>query len=1064
MSLEIYISNHIRSLSEAMIADMQRHTLGVFQPYGIITQTVGMNNWLVVNMAQQTGIAANLKFMKPADLLWEVYGMLGGQSYYKINRQNIDWLIYAVLGTADFQRRFARQAAYYIEEGAEQELKKWEFAARIADLFDQYQIYRNRLIERWNRHAWEDLDASMQWQAYIWQTIKGRSREAFPDVTDIYHYVLEQLKDPIQQERIREAMPVLYLFGLSILTPFHLHVFYELSRVIDFRCYLVNPAPDHYWFEDEQEEQVFLKQFKGKNVAHLTIGNPLLTSWGKILQNTYRLLFQADEFINAVNELHIEVPQSKTLLQQIQSDIFHNKTEEIHFTPAQLADKSISITAHYSISREVEVLYNYLLDAVQHQTYGSITERDIVVMVSDINAYAPYIRAVMDNAPYKFSYSIIDESIAMGDSIISALMALLAVNEQNFTAEQVLTLLESQYIRRRFGIYKMDYLRHMIEQVNIRFGLENDYKQPVDDTYLVSWKYGLQQLMYGACFDGPQWYTAEQMIYTADVADNVEDLHQLTALSHFVQALEDMMRRRKAPKSLSEWKDYVDEVVLTFMLSEEDEKDDAYWELLTRFRQNEIIDTYLEDTKISYEVFSKRLLKALGGEQQQLNFINRGITFCSPLPFRSIPFKVIAMLGLNFDAFPRKEAFVDFDLMMQQPMLGDRNVRNNDKHLFLESLLSAEQALYLSYTGRSIKDNKPLPPSVLIDELLDYIQSGCRTEGLDARTILVQHHPLHSFSKRYNKPEYGLIPNYTIHEPGAFPHIAVSETTEKTLPEPVCTLHTLSRFMTRPTQYYYQKILGVYFEEAAAPLEDQEYFTLDSLKRWMVRSALIEGQLNADMQERIKALYYNGDLPLRNMAETFIAEQQTVTEPIYTKYKALAADAPLAPVTVTYMHQDRLWEGKIELVNDLVIQYVLKPADKAWSGKIRTVLQYLMAAASGVAQGAYLITQDKVLQAAVLSPAEAKLRLDAVLDFFIAHQHTLILFHIDLYDKKTTSDNYLSKIEDAINRDSCYDEYVQHAFYYIDREQQPVLFAAFQDLIDQYILPVFDYGAATGDI
>lgn len=1060
MALEIYISNHIRSLSEAMIADMERHTLGVFQPYGMITQTVGMNNWLVVNMARQMGIAANMKFMKPADLLWEVYGMLGGQSYYKINRQNIDWLIYAVLGSNEFKKRFPHQSAYYIEDGEEQELKKWEFAARIADLFDQYQIYRNKLIERWNRAHWQEMEPEMQWQAYIWQTIKSRSREAFPDVTDIYHYVLQQLKDPQQQQRIREEMPILYLFGLSILTPFHLHVFYELSRVIDFRCYLINPAPDHYWFEDEQEEQIFLKQFKGKNVAHLTVGNPLLTSWGKILQNTYRLLFQSDEFINAVNELPIEIPEEGTLLQQIQSDIFHNKTEDIHFTPGQLQDKSITITAHYAIPREVEVLYNFILDAVQQQTYGSITERDIVVMVSDINAYAPYIRAVMDNAPYKFNYSIIDESIAHGDSIVSALMALLSVNEQNVTAERVLELLESQYIRKRFGIYKMDYLRRMAEQVNIRFGLENDYKKPVDDTYLVSWKYGLQQLMYGACFDGEQWYTSGREVYTADVADNIEDLHQLTALASFVQALEDMLKQRRTAKSLSEWKTYIDGLILDFMLTEEDDKDDSYWELLNRFKQSEIIDTYLEDTRISYEVFSKRLLKALGNEQQQLNFINRGITFCSPLPFRSIPFKVIAMLGLNFDSFPRKEAFVDFDLMVQKPMLGDRNVRNNDKHLFLESLLSAERALYLSYIGRSIKDNKPLPPSVLIDELLDYIQLGCIGQEMPVavRDLLVQQHPLHGFSKRYNQSGSSLIPNYAIRKAADFPYIRTEQNGPEEHTERVWSIEEVSRFLTKPTQYHYQKIIGVYIAEAVSHIEDHEYFSLNSLQRWEVRNALIKGKMDTGLSERVRALYHNGDLPLRNIAQTFIAEQEKIVEGIYTQYQQLAGDAQATPVTVQYLYADAVFEGVLDNVwKGQLINYVFKPSGQALTGKIRTAIQYLFGRSAGLIDKAYLLSQDKILPARILSREEANGHLQAILDFFIRNREALILFYIDSYDAKTNVENYLTKIEDLISRGNCYDDYVQHAFPFIDQDRQSAVFVVLQELIEQHILPVFEH-------
>ncbi|MNL41162.1 hypothetical protein D3C87_1635590 [compost metagenome] len=121
----------------------------------------------------------------------------------------------------------------------------------------------------------------------------------------------------------------------------------------------------------------------------------------------------------------------------------------------------------------------------------------------------------------------------------------------------------------------------------------------------------------------------------------------------------------------------------------------------------------------------------------------------------------------------------------------------------------------------------------------------------------------------------------------------------------------------------------------------------------------------------------------------------------------------------------------------------------------------MLGVACGLVKDAYLVTQDKVLKAASLTPAEAKMRLNALLDFYQEYHHRMIMFHIDIYDAKTTIDNYLGKIEDAINREVCYDEYVQHAFEYIDREQQQALFSGFQDLIEQYILPVFEYGKTT---
>ncbi|RQO31650.1 hypothetical protein DBR32_06780 [Taibaiella sp. KBW10] len=1059
MALEIYISNHIRSLSAAMIDDFKHHGAPVLQPYYIITQTIGMNNWLVVNTANQLGIAANMKFLKPADILWEVYGLLGGQSYYKINRQNIDWLIYAVLSSAAFRNRFPKQAAYYIEEGVEQDVKKWEFAAKIADLFDQYQIYRNHIMQQWNTQAIEDIDPVMQWQAFIWQAIKSKSGEAFPDITAIHHFILAELKHPVQQERIRQAMPVLYLFGLSILTPFHLHIFYELSRVIDFKCYLVNPAPDHYWFEDEQEQQIFLKQFKGKNVAHLNVGNALLTSWGKVLQNTYRLLFRSDEFINAVNELPITQPAQGSLLQQVQYDIFYNKTENIQFTEAQLRDKTISITAHYSIPREVEVLYNYLLDAVIQQTYGAITERDIVVMVSDINAYAPYIRAVFDNAPHKFSYSIIDESIANGDTVISALILLLQVNEYNFTAELVLQLLESEHIRRRFGIYKMEYIRKIVLAANIRFGIDNDYQEGIDDTYLVSWKYGLQKLMFGMCFDESQWYVAGRDVYTTDIADNIEDMHQITALSSFVQALEETLKRRKVNKNLSDWKTYVDDLIMGFVIEEEQEKDEQYWDLITRFKQNEIIDAYLDDTKISYEVFSKRLLNAISGEQQSLNFMNRGITFCSPLPFRSIPFKIIALLGLNFDAFPRKESYVDFDLMIQKPMLGDRNIRNNDKHLFLESVLSAESALYLSYIGRSIKDNKPLPPSVLIDELLDYIQIGYRATGAGKlRDLLIQQHPLHSFSKVYNQADRALIPNYLIQEAKPFPITFKATEAQVMMQEQVFSLKDLLQFFTKPTQYYYNKVLQVYINDTIAQVAAHENFTLDSLQRWAVRQALIEGKIHGDEAERLKALYANAILPLRNVAPTFIAEQDEAITQIYQQYQDFLKDTAPQSITVMYTCDQYVFTGIIDNILDgNLIDYALKASKRSLKNKVQLFLKYLLAKATEQVAAAFLITLDGILALKPCTKLVAQETLEVFLRFFIKHHKAMILFPMDLYEEKLHADNYLTKLEESIQQNRYYDNYIIHALPFIDEAAQKEYFTDFKDLLDQYILPAFDH-------
>ncbi len=143
-------------------------------------------------------------------------------------------------------------------------------------------------------------------------------------------------------------------------------------------------------------------------------------------------------------------------------------------------------------------------------------------------------------------------------------------------------------------------------------------------------------------------------------------------------------------------------------------------------------------------------LASLDSARRTSLFISEGITFCSMIPMRSVPFKVVALLGMTAKDFPRKEKPVSFSLLQQAHMLGDRNVKDNDKHLFLETLVSAKEYLYISYVGRSVKDNTVLPPSVLVEELIDYVQMLAADSKLNVSDYVVTQHPLHTYSPKYN--------------------------------------------------------------------------------------------------------------------------------------------------------------------------------------------------------------------------------------------------------------------------------------------------------------------------
>lgn len=1045
MSISIYTSNSIHILASYMIEAVGERSMPVFTPRYIITQTEGMNNWLKHQMAAQLGIAANTIFLNPATVIEQIFIELGGSYGNKIKRQQLDWLIFVILGKESFKNQFPIQAKYY----AEDEMKQWEFAVKLTDLFDQYQIYRSPTISRWNEmESIDPLKGDEKWQAYIWRALKQHTNNEVLDITEIKKFILEKLKDPKAQDKLNQFLPELILFGISIITPVHLELFFELSHYIDIKWYLTNPAPDDYWMDDRNEKSIFLARVKGKNVHHLNQGNDLLTSWGNVIQNTFKMLFRTEEFINALEDLPRIAPEPKTLLGKVQHDIYYNSVVTGSINQAQLEDGTVSVHEHYTLRREVEGVYNYIMDAVQRQKFGQLSERDIIVMVTDINAYAPFIRAVMDNAPYKFQYSIADEHISNGDTVISTFIALLELNGSIFSAESVLQLLNSKYIRAKFGIHNIPLLRNLIIKANIRFGLENDYEANIDDTYLVSWKYGLQKLMYGMCMDTETQVAFGKSFYPVDAADNVADMQQVIALTAFIEALSRMLQARAGEKTLKEWKEYVENILGTFIYEEDQEKDEEHAKIINKLNQNDLVELHTAGLKISYEVISQRFINALSNESTQKNFLNKGITFCSPLPFRSIPFKIVAILGLNYDKFPRTEQRLDFNLMNRQPQPGDRNIKNNDKHLFLESILSASEALYLSYIGKSVKNNKPLPPSILVDELLDYIQANTATE--EVRQVLVQAHPLHTYSARYNKADAALVPNYLIRDQAEWPVPEAAENEAHELKE--FELSQVWKYFNQSIEYYYTRVLQVYFEQELNEIEATENFLPDKYQERVLQNKLIQARLEQNETEIKTQLYLNAHLPLKNIGTTVLQQYEAVTIPMYTTLIRHTGGIQTSEnLGITYRYRDHLFRGNIRnIFGQLLIDF-------DWNGKLsapsRLYFNYLFAKATDERiSGAYIIAANG--QVKTIKPhtqQEAIHILNGLLDLFIDHREKPAIYSICYYDPKIDKTNYIEKLN-KVFKEKPYNKYLGHALQTLGPEELDDTFEWMQAVINEIFL------------
>ena len=948
MPIQLYVSNSLPQLARQLSKDLPLCPSGVFGKQQIVTQTEGMNNWLTLAIAKQLGIAANFSFNKPNDIIAQIYYLLGGKNKPLLSADFVKWTIFQLLSDNLFTLKFPLIAGYYRDN----DVKKIALATKVADLFDQYQLYRPETITTWNKTSLTDITDN--WQQYLWVSIYMQVNGSMLDKTGMIAHIIAALQKNENQQILINKIPQLHFFGIAVITPFYLQLFNEFSKHIPIRFYLLNPAPTSFWLEDKSEKQIArINQFtkrKADAAQYSNAGNNLLNSWGNIVKDSFSLLFQDETYINLYNDTLAQEPTlPNSLLQKIQHDIYFNSAEGSRnlIEVADFKDGSLTINACFTPVREVEVLYNFLTQLVDQQKQ-KISPRDIVVMVSDIDNYAPYIRAIFDNAPYEFPYTIADESIVVGNNLFNAIGQLLSLQADSFKAEEILELLESKYIRARFSLSDIPSIRKAVNNAKIRFGISGEAE---NETKSVSWENGLKRIMSGLCISGePMMEWGNDLLIPLDTTEGADSL-ELIRFWHFIQILQYFVEQRNEPKSIANWGAYLQDL-LENMVFQAGEKEDAdYHRFILYLEKLTLLDT-VTDTPISFEVFRHSFLEIIGQATKKQAFASAGITFCSLIPMRSIPFKVVAMLGMDFDKFPRKETTLSFNLLNKQKQKGDRNVKDNDKHLFLETILSAENNFYLSYIGKSSKDAANIPPSSLVDELVAYIISGTNGGNESMRNEIIITHPLHGFSQQYfngsglvsylsddkYKNNMVLTANPKEAQVYAFQEILITD---------------VLQFFKDPIKWYFNKGLSIYYREEDVLLADTEIFKLDDLEKWSIKNELIhlEETEYENFYQRTSTL---GNLPLKNMGRLALNKVIDQIRPMKKRLSTVVLGATATSYGIHLTLGQSIITGKI---NNLYGDKIVATSDSGNYNKyaLEAFLTYLLATAQGLEVDFYFI-------------------------------------------------------------------------------------------------------------
>lgn len=802
---------------ELLAQDLSTRFAGgdIFSPEIIVVQSRGMERWLSLRLAEFNGIAANLQFPFPKAFI--------SNHIFRAISQDISerdvfpspeisvWKIYELLpGLIASDHDFAQLKNYI--GGDHSGLKLFQLAEQLATLFDNYLVFRPDVIREWdNRKNPLSAFPESKWQMKLWQGLSAGNRPVH--FASMYAAFLKLIYPDLYSESGRmdhlsgcgsfELPERIFFFGFTSLSPAFMDMIFAVSKITEVYFYYLNPCREQAWeyvltgkqemhligrelknlVEKSDLKDGFIKQeLKDRlNELYIVKGNSLLGSLGTQGREFFGL-------INSLNEeggemLFDENPAAGTLLHKIQRDIqeLRNPANEKNPDEALIdaVDSSIQIHSCHSPMREVEVLFENMIDMFSRD--ASLLPKDIMVLVPEIEKYAPYIEAVFNSRqhedPQWFFATIADRRRSCSDPESTAFIGILNLCSSRFKAPDVLDILENPAVADRFGIEedKLPLIRQWIFDANINWGIDGEFRQHTEGVDVAfrenSWRFGLARMQAGFAMGGNQ--SAGETIFSGCSGDilpcggfSEQNAELLGRFAEFMELLFKMFHDVKYSKTdsygsqaftASWWKLFLLGVINNFFSGKT-----VFAEAVQDMR--ETVNTVtgnmgkgvLHETA-GLEVMIYALKSCLDSSAASGGFLRGGVTFCEARPLRSIPSRVICMLGMDENSFPRQTRSASFDLMAARPRFGDRSARNDDRFLFLESLISARDVFYISYTGQGNKDNTEYPPSVLVSELLDYIASGyCfipdsspGNNREDVEKRLKIKHPLQAFSWRY---------------------------------------------------------------------------------------------------------------------------------------------------------------------------------------------------------------------------------------------------------------------------------------------------------------------------
>ena len=762
MPLHLHRAPRADLLADAL-ADVLREPLS--DPFAsdlVLVPARGIERWLSQRLSHHLGlgvgddgVCAGIEFRTPHSLVAEVLGVGPDDPWAPDN------LVWAVLGAIDdgagepwcatLDRHLGRDRTG--DEAEVRRGRRFALARRLAGLFASYATQRPALLTAWEQGDDADgaggtIAADLAWQPELWRQVTQRIDDPTPAVR--HAQVLDQLRADVTAA---DLPPRFSLFGHTRIASTEIELLGALGTHRDVHVWLPHPSAV-LWdkLADLTDPAQIGSVPRSADTSHARVGHPLLASLGRDLRE---LQLSLGPIVDETSAITPPAETPSTLLGLLQSDLAGDQRPD----PAQRSidplDRSVQVHACHGPARQVDVLREVLLGLLEDDP--TLEPRDILVMCPDIEAYAPLVEAAFGlgdvgdvstrtaaawHPGHRLQVRLADRSLTQTNPLMSVVGSLLDLADGRVEASQVLDLMATEPVRRRFGFSEDDLetIGRWVEIAGVRWGFDADHREPfglhqVNNT----WRLGLDRILAGVAVsdDAERWF--DTVLPLDDVGSNTIDLAGRVA--ELIDRLQKVADRLSGSHPVGHWLDALRDGVDALAAAAWGEE----WQLGQVHRELTALGAEHGDTtELRLPDVRALMAERLAGRPTRANFRSGSLTVCTMVPMRSVPHRVVCLLGLDDGVFPRSTIVDGDDALARSPMTGERDPRSEDRQLLLDAVLAAGEYLVVTYTGANETSGQPRPPAVPLGELLDALDVTAPGGSEQA----VRHHPLQPFDPR----------------------------------------------------------------------------------------------------------------------------------------------------------------------------------------------------------------------------------------------------------------------------------------------------------------------------